>query len=53
MPAIHHDLTLDEKMSLIKDRDNGMTYQTSVEKYKVSLGAVMNIIKRRDDCFLL
>ena len=49
MPVIRHDLTLDEKMSLIKDRDNGMTYRTLVEKHKISLGAVTNIIKRRDE----
>ena len=49
MPVIRHDLTLDEKMSLIKDRDNGMAYRILVEKYKISLGAVTNIIKRRGE----
>lgn len=49
MPVIRRDLNLDEKMSLIKDRDNGVTYRALVEKYKISLGAVTNIIKRRDE----
>ena len=49
MPVIRHDLTLDEKMLLIKDRDNGVIYRTLAEKYKISLGSVTNIIIRPPD----
>jgi predicted DNA-binding protein YlxM (UPF0122 family) len=48
MPIIRHDLSLDQKISLIKERDNGINYHIFAEKYKISLGAVVNIIKRRD-----
>lgn len=49
MPITRHDLSLDQKISLIKERDNGITYRILAEKYKISLGAVANIIKRRDE----
>jgi hypothetical protein len=49
MPVIRHDLFLDEKISLIKERDNGLTYRILAENYKISVGAVTNIIKRRDE----
>ena len=51
MPVIRHDLSLDQKISVIKERDNGTTYRLLAEKYKISLGAVANIIKRRDEYF--
>jgi hypothetical protein len=46
---IRHDLSLDQKISLIKERDTGTTYRILAGKYKISLGAVANIIKRRDE----
>jgi hypothetical protein len=49
MPVIRHDLFLDEKISLIKERDNGLTYRILAENYKISVGGVTNIIKRRDE----
>ncbi len=49
MPVTRHDLTLEEKISLLKDKDNGMTYRKLAEKYNVSLGAVTNIMKRRGE----
>ncbi len=49
MPVTRHDLTLEEKISLLKDKDNGMTYRKLAEKYNVSLGAVTKIMKRRDE----
>ena len=48
-PMGHSDLSLDKKISLIKERDNGIAYRVLAEKYKISLGAVANIIKRRDE----
>jgi hypothetical protein len=32
MPVTRHDLTLEEKISLLKDKDNGMTYRKLAEK---------------------
>jgi transposase len=49
MPVTRHDLTLEEKISLLKDKDNGMTYRKLAEKYNISLSAVTNIMKRRDE----
>ncbi len=49
MPVTRHDLTLEEKISLLKDKDNGMTYRKLAEKYNVSIGAVTNIMKRRGE----
>ncbi len=42
-------ISLDEKISLTKERDNGLTYRLLIEKYNISLGVVENIIKRRDE----
>jgi kinesin family protein 6/9 len=49
MSVVRHDLILEKKVSLLKDKDNGMTYRKLAEKYSISLGAVANIVKRRDE----
>jgi hypothetical protein len=51
MPVTRHDLTLEEKISLLKDKDNGISYRKLADKYNISqgVGAVTNIMKRRDE----
>lgn len=52
LPVTCHDLTLEEKISLLNDKDNGMTYRKLAEKYSVSLGALSNTVKRQDEYVL-
>ena len=49
MPTARHDLTLEEKICLIQDRENGIIYRALADKYKISLGFVTNILKRGDE----
>jgi Mor family transcriptional regulator len=49
MPGIRHNLTFEKKLSLVKGKDNGKTHRKLAEKYKIALGAVTNIMKRRDE----
>jgi hypothetical protein len=49
MLVTRHNLTLEEKISLLKDKDHDMIYRKLAEKYNISLGAAMNIMKRRDE----
>ena len=42
-----HALTLLEKVELIRDSEEKISYRVLAEKYKISVGSVSNIIKRK------
>ena len=41
-----YDLTLEQKINLIKQNEGGSSYRELCDKFKISLGAVSNVIKR-------
>ena len=45
--ATKHTLTLVERIQLIHDNEGQISYRTLAEKYKISIGSVANIIKRK------
>ncbi|CAF1355307.1 unnamed protein product [Rotaria magnacalcarata] len=42
-----HTLTLSEKIQLIRENEEKVSYRTLADKYKISIGSVSNIIKRK------
>lgn len=42
-----HALTLSEKIQLIHENEQNVSYRTLADKYKISIGSVSNIIKRK------
>ena len=42
-----HELSLEEKMNLIRDRESGLSFRQLSEKFQLSIGAVSNILKRK------
>ena len=42
-------LTLEQRYTLIKDSDNGLSQRKLAEKYKISVGAVNKNLKRKRD----
>jgi predicted DNA-binding protein YlxM (UPF0122 family) len=42
-----HTLTLSEKIQLIRENEEHVSYRTLADKYKISIGSVSNIIKRK------
>ena len=44
-----HELCLEEKISLIKDQENGLSYRQLSNKFQISIGAVSNIMKRKTE----
>ena len=42
-----HELSLVEKINLIKEKEVGLSYGELSQKFKVSVGAVSNILKRK------
>jgi hypothetical protein len=42
-----HDLTLEQKMDLIRDRERGLTHRELKDKFEGSIGSVSNILKRK------
>ena len=43
------DLYLRQKINLIKDKDQGTYHRKLSQKFNISLGAVSNILKRKDE----
>ncbi|CAF2127050.1 unnamed protein product [Rotaria magnacalcarata] len=43
------DLDLEQKMNLIKDSERGLSYRELRNKFQVSIGAVSNILKRKNE----
>ena len=42
-----HELCLEEKMNLIKEKENGLSHRLLSEKFHISIGAVSHILKRK------
>lgn len=42
-----NDLTLEQKINLIKENERGSSYRELKEKFQVSLGSISNILKRK------
>ncbi len=42
-----HDLSLEEKINLIKDKERGLSHRVLSDKFKLSIGAVSNVLKRK------
>ncbi len=42
-----HTLTVFEKIQLIHENEENSSYRTLADKYKISIGSVSNIIKRK------
>jgi hypothetical protein len=40
-----HDLSLEEEINLIKDKERCLLYRELSDKFKMSLGAVSNVLK--------
>jgi len=47
--ASRHEFDLEQKMNLIRDKENGLSHRQLKEKFQVSLGAVSNILKRKNE----
>ena len=45
--ATRHALTLSEKAQLIREHEENLSYRTLADKYKISIGSVSNIVKRK------
>jgi hypothetical protein len=41
-----HDLSLEEKINLIKDKERGLLYRELSDNFKLTLGAVSNVLKQ-------
>lgn len=46
-----HDLTLEEKIQLIRDNNdgNGLSFRKLADKYRCSIGSISNILKRKQE----
>jgi transposase len=49
--ATRHDLTLEEKIQLIRDNNagKGLSFRKLSTKYHCSIGSISNILKRKDE----
>src|SRR4051812_19648113 len=47
--ALRNDLTLEQKVNLIKENERGSSYRDLKEKFHVSLGSISNILKRKHE----
>ncbi len=45
--ATRQELCLQEKIDLIKEKENGHSHRLLSEKFHISIGAVSNILKRK------
>ena len=43
----HHELSLEQKMNLIKEKEQGLSHRQLSKNYEVSIGSVSNILKRK------
>ena len=49
--STRNDLTLEQKINLIKQNEGGSSYRELCDKFKISIGAVSNVIKRKREYF--
>ncbi len=47
--ASRHELDLEQKMNLIRDKENGLSHRQLKEKFQVPLGAISNILKSKNE----
>ncbi len=47
--ASRNDLTLEQKVNLIKENERGSSYRILKEKFNVSVGSISNILKRKNE----
>jgi predicted DNA-binding protein YlxM (UPF0122 family) len=47
--ASRNDLTLEQKVNLIKENERGSSYRVLKEKFNVSVGSISNILKRKNE----
>ncbi len=47
--ASRKDLTLEQKINLIKENERGSSYRILKEKFNVSVGNISNILKRKNE----
>ena len=47
--ASRHELALEEKMVLIKEKERGLSHRQLSDRFQISLGAVSNILKRKSE----
>ena len=47
--ASHHELSLEDKMVLIKEKERGLSNRQLSDKFQISLGAVSKILKRKSE----
>ncbi len=47
--ASRNDLNLEQKVNLIKDQEQGLSYREWKDKLQISIGAVSNILKRKNE----
>ena len=45
--STRHELCLEQKINLIKEKENGLSHRVLSEKFHISIGAVSNILKRK------
>jgi transposase len=48
-----NDLDLEQKVKLIKDKENGMSVRELKDKLNVSIGSVSNILKRKTNIWMI
>ncbi|CAF5012351.1 unnamed protein product, partial [Rotaria sp. Silwood1] len=47
--ASRNDLVLEQKINLIKAKERGLSYRELRDNFQMSLGAVSNILKRKNE----
>ncbi|CAF1163268.1 unnamed protein product [Adineta steineri] len=47
--AARNDLNLEQKVNLIKDSEQGMSYRVLKDKFHISVGSISNILKRKNE----
>ena len=45
--SIRNELCLEQKIKLIKEKENGLSHRLLSERFHISIGAVSNILKRK------
>jgi len=47
--ATRNDLSLEQKVNLIKASEEGMSFRVLKDKFNVSVGSISNILKRKNE----
>ena len=47
--ATRIDLSLEQKVNLIKDNEQGVSFRALKDKFHVSVGSISNILKRKNE----